>query len=90
MNPSSIRPVVKLPLGQALRTYWWILIGMLAFPALLGIGKQFLPFEVIIVLFFGFGLTAAWPVLSGRAPYSFWLVAAGLCLLGAIVAPPVR
>jgi hypothetical protein len=85
---SLVRPVEKLPLKQALRAYWWTLIGISALPAIMVVG-QVLPFEFIIVLFFGVCFTAMWPVISGRAPYMFWLVAMGLYLMGGMVAAVV-
>lgn len=82
----AIPAIVKLPLGPALRTYWWTLIGITVLPAAMSIGQQFVPFELIIVLFFAVGFTAMWPSLSGRAPFTFWLVAMGLYLCGGIAA----
>jgi hypothetical protein len=50
-------------------------------------GEYFkIPFEFFIFPFFGVGFLAGWPVLSGRAPYSFWLVAMGLWLASGICA----
>jgi hypothetical protein len=83
---SPVPPVGKLPLKQALRAYWWTLIGISALPAIMVIGQQVLPFEFIIILFFGFCFPAMWPVLSGRASYIFWLVAMGLYFMGGMIA----
>jgi hypothetical protein len=52
------------------------------------VGGTFLdiPFELFILPFIAVGFLAGWPHLSGKAPYSFWLVAMGLWLVGGISA----
>jgi len=82
--PHTAAPPMKTTLRQALRTYWWTLIGIAVFPATILIGGEFfkIPFEMFIFPFFGVWFLAAWPCLSRKAPYSFWLVALGLWLVG--------
>jgi hypothetical protein len=43
-------------------------------------------FEYFALPFVAGALLAAWPHLSGRAPYSFWLVATGVWLGGGVLA----
>jgi hypothetical protein len=77
----------RKPLGDALRTYWWTLIGLAAFPTMVTIGESLhVPAEFFALPFFAVAMLAAWPCFSGRAPYSFWIVAGGIWLLGGIVA----
>jgi hypothetical protein len=75
-------------LPEALRAYWWALIGLAVFPSVFFIGGEFLrvPFEYFMLPFFAVGFLAGWPWFSGRAPYSFVLVAGGVWLIGGIVA----
>jgi hypothetical protein len=75
-------------LRDALRVYWWALIGVGIFPAIFVAGGELLgiPFEVFILPFFAVSFLAGWPHLSGRAPYSFWLVAMCVWLGGGIFA----
>jgi len=74
-------------LREALRQYWWCLIGLAAFPTALMLGERLfqLSFEIFILPFFAVGLLAGWPHFSGRAPYTFWFVACLVWLLGGIV-----
>ena len=78
----------RQPLAEALRRYWWTLLGLGLFPALAFIGGEVMqvPFELFMLPFFAVGLLAAWPWLSGRAPYSFIFVAGGVWLLGGFAA----
>ena len=83
----ELKPERK-PLGEALRVYWWALIGLAAFPSAVGVaGELFhVPYEYFALPFFAVALLAGWPYFSGRAPYTFWLVACGIWLLGGIAA----
>jgi hypothetical protein len=78
----------RKPLREALRTYWWTLLGVALFPPIFFVGGELLhvPFEVFMLPFFAVAFLAGWPWFSGRAPYSFWLVACGVWLLGGILA----
>lgn len=78
----------RKPLGEALRIYWWTLIGLAAFPTLVLVAGEMLhvPFEFFVLPFFAVALLAGWPYFSGKAPYSFWIVACGVWLLGGIAA----
>jgi len=62
---------------EASGTYWWTLIGVAVFPAGAFVGSEHLglPFELFVLPFFAVCFLAGWPYISGRAPYSFWLVA---------------
>lgn len=77
----------RRPLGEALRVYWWALIGLAAFPGVVMVaGELFhVPFEYFALPFFAVALLASWPYFSGRAPYTFWIVACVVWLLGGIV-----
>jgi hypothetical protein len=77
-----------LPLRDALRTYWWTLIGLAAFPTgLFVLGELYkVPFEYFALPFFAVGLLAGWPYFSGRAPVSFCLVLGGVWFAAGIVA----
>jgi hypothetical protein len=81
-------PLKKTTLREALRIYWWTLIGIGVFPLIFVVGGTFLhiPFEFFILPFLAVGLLAGWPFLSGKVPYSFWLVAMALWLVGGICA----
>ena len=78
----------KTTLREALRIYWWTLIGIGVFPLIFIVGGTFLhiPFEFFILPFLAVGLLAGLPFLSGKVPYSFWLVAMTLWLVGGICA----
>lgn len=88
-EPSSqtVTPGRK-PLGEALRAYWKSLIGIALFPAVAFVGGDFLhlPFDYLALPFFAVCLLAAWPYLSGRAPYTFWFVAMLVYLAGGLLA----
>jgi hypothetical protein len=80
-------PHQPLRLRDALRAYWWTLIGLAVFPAALVFGDRYgVPFEYFALPFFAAGLLAGWPYLSGRAPFSFWIVAGGVWLAAGIAA----
>ena len=74
-------------ISESLRTYWWSLIGLALFPSVLGIGEGLLhvPFGYFIPVFFVVIFLAFWPSSSGRAPFSFALVAGGVWLTGGIL-----
>jgi hypothetical protein len=76
-SPSPAAMPQRKTLGEALRSYWWTLIGVAVFPTIVIVGAELLaiPFEFFILPFFAVCFLAGWPYLSGRAPYSFWLVA---------------
>ncbi len=78
----------RKPLGEAFRAYWKALIGIALFPALAIIGGDFLhiPFEYVMLPFIAVCLLAAWPYLSGKAPYTFWFVAMLVYFAGGIFA----
>ncbi len=78
------RTPVRVPLGEALRLYWWALVGIALFPSAAFIGGDVfhIPFEFFMLPFFAVTFLAAWPSYSGRAPYSFWLVAMVVYMLG--------
>jgi hypothetical protein len=82
----SVMPERK-SLRDALRLYWWCLIGLAVFPTALMAGNKVfqLSFEVFILPFFAVGFLAGWPHFSGRAPYTFWLIACLVWLLGGFV-----
>lgn len=86
--PSGPARRQPLPLPDALRTYWWTLIGLAAFPTVLFVLGEFfrVPFEYFALPFFAVGLLAAWPYFSGRAPFSFCIVLGGVWLAAGIVA----
>jgi hypothetical protein len=87
--PSEAPPTqVRVPLGRALRLYWWALIGIALFPSAAFFGDEVLhiAFKYFILPFFAVTFLAAWPWFSGRAPYSFWLVAMVVYMLGGFLA----
>jgi hypothetical protein len=83
--PSS---AVRASLGASLRRYWWALIGIALFPSAAFVGGDVLhiAFEYFALPFFAASFLAAWPWFSGRAPYSFWLVAVVVYMLGGFLA----
>lgn len=88
-NPASSTPTRRqpLPLREALRRYWWTLIGLGAFPTVLFVlGESYrVPFEYFALPFFAVGLLAGWPYFSGRAPFSFCLVLGAVWLTAGVV-----
>jgi hypothetical protein len=86
-QPEPAAPERKT-LSEALRAYWWTLVGLALFPPVVFVGGEFfqIPFEYFMLPFFAVGFLAGWPWFSGRAPYSFVLVAGGVWLFGGIVA----
>lgn len=87
LAPVSSKPERK-PLREALRIYWTALIGIALFPTAAFVGGDFLqiPFEYFILPFFVVCFLAGWPYLSGKAPYSFWLAAMLVYMLGGFLA----
>ena len=96
-STGTIREAGSLPAGagprrtslrDALRAYWWTLIGVVLFPTAAVLAGELLDlaFEYFVLPFLAVALLAAWPHLSGRAPYSFWLVATGVWLVGGVLA----
>lgn len=85
---NNITQLERKSLREALRLYWKALIGLALFPALLFLGGEFLhvPFEFLVLPFFAVGLIAAWPYLSGKAPYSYIFVAGLVWLMGGFFA----
>lgn len=78
----------KKTLPEALRAYWPYLIGIAFFPfiAFIGTTSFQLSFEYLTLLFFAFSFLATWPVLSGKAPYAFWIAAMIVFMTGGILA----
>jgi hypothetical protein len=78
----------RKPLREALRVYWKALIGIALFPTIALVGGDLLhiPFDYVVLPFFAVCLLAAWPYLSGKAPYTFWLVAMLVYLAGGFLA----
>jgi hypothetical protein len=78
----------RKPLSEALRAYWPFLIGIALFPSFLLIGTNIykISFEYITVLFFAVSFLAAWPCISGRASYAFWIIAVIVFMTGGIFA----
>ena len=76
----------RLSLQEALRRYWKHLIGIAILPSVALTGFRYhVPFPVMVILFLAAALHAGWPYLRGRAPYSFWIVACGVWMAGAVV-----
>ena len=78
----------RKPLPEALRAYWPFLIGIAFFPSLLVFGTEVykIPFDYFIAPFFIFGVLAAWPCLSGKASYAFWIFVIVCFMFGGILA----
>ena len=71
---------------MALREHWKNLIGITAFPIVFFVtANRGIPHWVLIALFLSVCIHAAWPWLRHRAPYSFWVVAGGFYMLGALL-----
>ena len=86
--PDTATAPTKATIREALRVYWWTLIGIAIFPAIFIIGGEVfkIPFEFFVLPFLCVGFLAEWPHLSGKVPCSFWLVAMGLWFVGGIFA----
>lgn len=86
-EPIQVVKSIK-PLPEAVRAYWPYLIGITVFPSLLVLGIQVykIPFDYFIAPFFIFGILAAWPCLSGKASYAFWIIAMIAFMAGGLFA----
>lgn len=78
----------RVSLRQALRSYWMAFIGIALFPTIFFVGVDVLqiPFDYLVLPFFAVSFLAAWPCLSGKAPYSFWFVAMLVYLASGFIA----
>ena len=76
-----------MPLAEAVRIYWRSLAGVAIFGPVLLVTDRFIEisFWVVILPFFIVMGLAMWPWLSGRAPYTFWILACGIWLTGGLV-----
>ena len=73
---------------EALRAYWPFLIGIALFPSFLSIGTSIYEksFDYFVIPFFAVCFLAAWPCISGRASYAFWIIAVIVFMAGGILA----
>ena len=71
-------------LRTALRRYWYHLIGVGSFASVLQLFR--LPSYLLPPFFFGVAFYAMWPCITRRAPFTFWLVAMGVWMSGAVLA----
>jgi hypothetical protein len=78
----------RKPLREAIRCYWKNLIGIALFPTVAIVGGDVLhiPFDYLLLPFFAVGFLAAWPCMSKKAPYTFWLVAISVYMAGGVLA----
>jgi len=89
---SEIVPATPIPerkaLKEALRLYWPALVVIALFPTMAFVGGEFLhiPFDYLMLPFFIVCFLAGWPYLSGKAPFSFWIVAGLVYLAGGLFA----
>ena len=73
----------RKPLREAIRCYWKALIGIALFPTVALVGDVLhIPFYYLLLPFFAVCFLAAWPYLSGKAPYTFWVVGMFVYLAG--------
>ncbi len=78
--------IPRVPLRQALQTYWPFLIGLPIFQFLIVFVPTVRNSEVLFgFLFFSAILTAMWPLFYGNAPFSFWVVACVYWLFGFVL-----
>lgn len=86
--PSIPQRGQPLPLREALRKYWWTMLGLAAFPTVTAVLVEIyrVQFEYFMLPFFAAGMLASWPVASGRAPFSFCIVLGIVWIAAAIVA----
>ena len=81
----------RLDLKESLRRYWTNLIGVALFPSVFFLSLTFAPVPVPVIfaflmpMFFAVSLHAGWPYLRQGAPYTFWLVACGAWMAGAVL-----
>jgi hypothetical protein len=80
----------RIPLSDAVRRYWKHLVPVVLLPtvvfSLVGFTRQMWAFWAVVPLFYGCSFYAMRPCTKKDAPYSFWLVACGVSLLGVIPA----
>ena len=77
----------RVALAEAVRIYWRSLAGVATFGPLLLVTDTFIeiPFWIVLFPFFLVMGLAMWPWLSGRAPYTFWVLALGVWMAGGFV-----
>lgn len=80
----STRGPDETSLSQALRKNWvWLAPAALSGPCISAFGGfHSVPVPVFGILFFGSLGVAMWPVISGRAPMGFWLLAIAVWMAG--------
>jgi hypothetical protein len=78
----------RKPLREVIRCYWKNLIGVALFPSVAVVGGEgfHIPFVYLVLPFFAVSFLAARPYLSGKAPYTFWLVAMFVWIAGGVLA----
>ena len=74
-------------MAEAARIYWRSLAGVAILGPVLLVTSRFIeiPFWIVLVPFFVVMGLAMWPWLSGRAPYTFWILAVGVWVAGGLV-----
>ncbi len=85
-GPSAANGLEEVPLPDlrtALRRYWYHLIGVGVFSSVLRLCNP--PIYLVPPFFFGVAFYAAWPCITKRAPMTFWFVAGGVWMGGAIL-----
>ena len=85
--PREETPGLDTPLGVALRRDWVYLVGAPLFgPYVFLFAPRYdIPPPVTMILFFATLAPAFWPVINGRAPITFWVVAIVLWMAGGVV-----
>lgn len=82
------KDVPRIPLGDALREYWKYLVPITTLPTaiicVVGFVQEIWSFWLMIPFFYGCGYYAMVPYRKKDAPYSFWMVACVLWVLGSI------
>jgi hypothetical protein len=75
-------------LRESFRRSWKYLVGVAVLPPFMVLGDSVgVPFVVLAIPFFLVMAVAMWPWLSGREPYSFWVMAVVVWLAsGAVTA----
>jgi hypothetical protein len=78
---------LETPLGVALRRNWIYLAGAPLFgPFQFLLAPRYgIPPSVSSLLFFAVLLPTLWPIVTGRAPLTFWIVAVALWMAGFVV-----
>jgi hypothetical protein len=74
LSAPDVPAPARLPIGQALRKYWWTLVGIFLFPAAAFIGTELIhiPFEFFILPFFAVAFLAGPTSLANRPTRSGW------------------